>query len=132
MGDSEPPPGGGTSEGQVHNNADQTKLPSKAFPSYSSIAAINTSVRNKKNIFEVRLEKLEKSRFNLTQSEIEVLLKRLDIDSSQLIGVSACPEGKPVVLITLIDTVDLTKYMYLNESYIVNCQRWCKKYIHQT
>ena len=104
MSDHEPPPGGGKDNSNQNN---QKRAPAKVFPSYSSIAAINTSVRNKKNILEVRLEKLDQSRFSLTQSEIEILLRRLDIDSLQLIGVSACPEGKPVVLITLIDTVDL-------------------------
>ena len=32
---------------------------------------------------------------------------------------SACPEGRPVILITLHPTVDITKYLYLNESYLV-------------
>ena len=93
--------------------------PGKSSPSYSSITSINTSVRDNKNILEVKLEKQEGSRFNMTQEETENLLKRLNIDSSHLIGASACPEGRPVVLITLHPTVDLTRFLYRNESYIV-------------
>ena len=88
-------------------------------PTYSSITAINTSVRNKKNILEVRLEKQQGANFHLSVEEIESLLKRLSIDSSQLEGVSACPEGKPVVFITLHPSVDITKFLYRNESYMV-------------
>ena len=88
-------------------------------PTYSSITSINTSIRDKKNILEVRLEKQESSRFNLSMEETENLLKRLSIDSSHLIGASACPEGRPVVLITLHESVDITKFLYRNESYMV-------------
>ena len=52
-------------------------------------------------------------------NRVEKLLKRLSIDSSHLLGVSACPEGKPVVLITLHASVDITRFLYRNESYIV-------------
>ena len=69
-------------------------------PTYSSITAINTSVRDKKNILEVRLEKQQGSTFNLTMPEIESLLRRLGIDSSHFTAVSSCPEGKPLVYIT--------------------------------
>ena len=51
--------------------------------------------------------------------ETENLLKRLKISSSQFQGVLACPEGRPVVLIILDPTVDASKFLYLNESYIV-------------
>ena len=88
-------------------------------PTYSSITAINTSVRNKKNILEVKLEKQQGANFRLSVQEIESLLKRLNVDSSQLEGVSACPEGKPVVFITLHPSVDITRFLYRNESYIV-------------
>ena len=93
--------------------------PGTGGPTYSSITSINTSVRDKKNILEVRLEKQEGSRFNLTMEETENLLNRLNIDSSHLLGASACPEGRPVVLITLHDSVDITRFLYRNESYIV-------------
>ena len=73
-------------------------------PTYSSITSINTSIRDKKNILEVRLEKQEGTSFNLTMLETENLLKRLKIDSSHFEGVSSCPEGRPVVLITLHPT----------------------------
>ena len=48
--------------------------------------------------------------------ETETLLKRLNIDSSHLVGASACPE---VVLITLHPSVDINRFLYRNESYIV-------------
>ena len=86
---------------------------------YSSIASINTSVRDNKNILEVKLEKQEGSRFTLTQEETENLLRRLNILSSELLGASVCPEGRPVVLITLQSGIDLTRFLYRNESYTV-------------
>ena len=92
---------------------------SMGTPSYSSITSINTSVRDKKNILEVRLEKQAGSSFNLNMMETENLLKRLKIDSSHFDGVSSCPEGRPVVLITLHPTVDITRFFNRNESYIV-------------
>ena len=89
--------------------------PGAGGPSYSSITSINTSVRDQKNILEVRLEKQEGSRFNLTMEETEHLLRRLSIDSSHLLGVSACPEGRPVVLITLHSSVDITRFLYRHD-----------------
>ena len=93
--------------------------PGTGGPTYSSIASINTSVRDNKNLLEIRLERQEGSTFNLSMQEIEHLLKRLNIDSSHLLGVSACPEGKPVVLITLHASVDIHRFLYRNESYVV-------------
>ena len=51
--------------------------------------------------------------------ETESLLTRLKIDQSHFIGVSACPEGRPVVYITLHPTVDIRRFLYRNESYVV-------------
>ena len=93
--------------------------PGSGGPTYSSITSINTSVRDTKNILEVRLEKQESSTFNLSMEDTENLLKRLNIDSSHLVGVSACPEGRPVVFITLHPDVDITRFLYRNESYVV-------------
>ena len=93
--------------------------PGAGGPTYSSITSINTSVRDSKNILEVGLEKQEGSRFNLTMEETESLLKRLNIDSSHLVGASACPEGRPVVLVTLHPSVDISRFLNKNESYIV-------------
>ena len=84
-------------------------------PTYSSITSINTSVRDKKNI----LEKQQGSYFNLSMLETENLLKRLNIDVSHFTGVSACPEGRPVVFITLHPDVDITRFLYRNESHVV-------------
>ena len=69
-------------------------------PSYSSITSINTSVRDKKNILEVRLEKQQGASFNLSMVETENLLKRLRIDSSHFQGVSPCPEGLYIPVLT--------------------------------
>ena len=111
----------------VHNGLDtgQSVISGPWGPSsggthtYSSITAINTSVRDDKNVLEVRLERQQGASFRLSQLEIETLLVRLGISGSQFEGVSACPEGKPVVLITLHKSVDITQFMYRNESYIV-------------
>ena len=87
--------------------------------SYSSITAINTSIRDDKNVLEVRLERQQGASFRLSQLEIETLLVKLGIDGSHFLGVSACPQGKPVVLITLHPSVDIKKFLYRNESYVV-------------
>ena len=42
--------------------------------SYSSITAINTSVRDSKNVLEVSLEKQQGATFRLNQMEIESLI----------------------------------------------------------
>ena len=93
--------------------------PGLASQSYSSITSINTSARDSKNILEVRLERQEGSTFNPTMGETENLLRKLNIDGSHLIGASACPEGRPVVLITLHPSVDITRFLHRNESYVV-------------
>ena len=120
-------PGGGGSDSQASHVSVHPKAPwgparprgGPGGPTYSSIASINTSVRDKKNILEVKLEKQEGAKFSLTMPEIESLLKRLNIDSSHFEGVSACPEGRPIVLITLHPSVDVNRFLYRNESYIV-------------
>ena len=93
--------------------------PVSGGPSYSSITSINTSVRDKKNILEVRLEKQQGASFNLSMLETENLLKRLSMTSSQFSGVSPCPEGRPVVLITLAPGVDIARFLHRNECYVV-------------
>ena len=93
--------------------------PGASSQTYSSITSINTSKRDNKNILEIKLEKQDHARFNLTMEESEQLLKRLGILSSEVLGVSACPEGRPVVLITLHSSVEVTRFLYKNESYIV-------------
>ena len=94
--DTGPGPGGGEAEAQ------QVKK-----PSYSGIASINKSVRDKKNILEVRLERTTSTRFHLSMIEIEGLLKKLGIDNSHFLGVSSCPEGKGVIYVTLHPSVDV-------------------------
>ena len=93
--------------------------PTSGGPTYSSITSINTSIRDSKNILEIRLEKQAGATFNLTMMEAENLCKRLNIDSTHVLGCSACPEGRPVVLITLHPSTDITRFLYRNESYIV-------------
>ena len=51
--------------------------------------------------------------------EIETLLIRLGMTESHFDGVCACPEGKPVVLVTMKPGVDISQFLYKNESYIV-------------
>ena len=87
--------------------------------SYAGIASINTSVRDKKNVLEVRLERTEDAKFNLSTTETESLLVKLGIDSSHFLGVSCCPEGKGVVYITLHPSVNITRFLYKQESYIL-------------
>ena len=70
--------------------------------SYVGIASLNTSVRDNKNLLEIRLERRDFNvSFNLVQAELDHLLTRLGIDSSHFTGVSCCPEGKGVVYVTL-------------------------------
>ena len=102
-----PGPGGGTDTDQ------QTQK------SYSGIAAINKSVRDKKNVLEVKLEKSENARFHLSNIETEGLLTNLGIDSSHFLGVSSCPEGKGVVYITLHPSVNINRFLHKNESYVL-------------
>jgi hypothetical protein len=87
--------------------------------SYAGIASINTSVRDNKNVLEVRLEKTENARFNLSMPETESLLVKLGIDSSHFLGVSSCPEGKGEVFITLHSAVNINRFLSKQESYIL-------------
>ena len=87
--------------------------------SYAGIASINTSVRDKKNVLEIRLERTEEARFNLSVAETESLLVKLGIDSSHFLGVSCCPEGKGVVYITLHSSVNINRFLFKQESYIL-------------
>ena len=79
--------------------------------SYAGIAYINTSVRENKNVLEVRLEKTGAARFNLSTTETEGLLVKLGIDSSHFLGVSSCPEGIGVVFITLHSAVNINRFI---------------------
>ena len=87
--------------------------------SYAGIASINTSVRDDKNVLEVRLERTEEAKFNLSLAETESLLVKLGIDSSHFLGVSSCPEGKGVVFITLHPSVNIERFLHRQESYIL-------------
>ena len=80
--------------------------------SYVGIASLNTSVRDNKNLLEIRLERSDFSvSFNLSQVERDHLLTRLGIDSSHFLGISCCPEGKGVVYVTLHPTVNILTRM---------------------
>ena len=99
------PGGGGTSA-----------VPTKS--SYVGIASLNTSVRENKNLLEIRLDRSDNSvSFNLSQSELDHLLTRLGIDSSHFVGVSSCPEGKGVVYVTLHPSVNIQRFLNKNESF---------------
>ena len=78
-------PGQGPGPGETDKGAEGTHQGAK---SYSGIASINKSIRDNKNVREVRLEKSENARFNLSNVEIEGLLRKLGIDSTHFIGVS--------------------------------------------
>ena len=85
--------------------------------SYVGIASLNTSVRDKKNLLEIRLDRKDFSvSFNLGQPELDHLLTRLGIDSSHFTGVSCCPEGKGVVYVTLHPSVNIQRFLNRNES----------------
>ena len=96
-------------------DSEQQQIPK----SYSGIAAINKSVRDNKNVLEVRLEKSENARFYLNNIETEGLLTKLGIDSSHFTGVSSCPEGKGVVYITLHPSVNINRFLHKNEAYVL-------------
>ena len=86
---------------------------------YAGIASINTSTRDNKNVLEIRLEKTESAKFNLSVVEIESLLKKLGIDTSHFHGVSSCPEGKGVIFVTLHPGVNISRFLAKQECYIL-------------
>ena len=89
-----------------------------AKSSYVGIASLNTSVRDKKNLLEIRLERTGfKVNFNLSQGELDHLLTRLGIDSSHFLAVSCCPEGKGVVYVTLHPSVNIQRFISRNECF---------------
>ena len=78
---------------------------------YSSIAGLNKSARDKKNVLEVNLEKHdEKAKFKLEESDIENLMKTLKISRNDCEGIQVCPLGKPVVFITLKNEINIEKF----------------------
>ena len=107
-----PPGRGGTGNGPGRSST------SKA--SYVGIASLNTSVRDKKNLLEIRLERNDVSvNFNLNQAELDHLLTRLGIDGSHFTGVSCCPEGRGVVYVTLHPTVNIQRFLNKNECFVL-------------
>ena len=88
--------------------------------SWSSIASMNISKRNKTNTLEVRLENDEGNGCSLNEEEIERLLRRLKIQSNQFTSVQACPERRNVVYITLAMGIDITRFIINNnESFVL-------------
>ena len=86
--------------------------------SYVGIASLNTSVRDNKNLLEIRLDRSDFNvSFNLSQSERDHLLTRLGIDSSHFLGISCCPEGKGVVYVTLHPTVNIQRFLNRSECF---------------
>ena len=86
--------------------------------SYVGIASLNTSVRDKKNLLEIRLDRSDFSvNFNLAQPELDHLLTRLGIDGSHFTGVSCCPEGKGVVYVTLHPSVNIQRFINRSECF---------------
>ena len=78
--------------------------------SWSDVASISLSARNKTNTLEIRLETEQGVQNSLTNEEIERLLRRLKIGSTDFTSLQACPERKNVVYITLNSSIDLSKY----------------------
>ena len=88
--------------------------------SWSSIASMNVSKRNKTNTLEIRLENDEGFGCSLKEEEIERLLRRLKIQANQFTSVQACPERRNVIYITLSTWVDITRFiMSSNESFVL-------------
>ena len=74
------PPGPG-------DGAREVRVDGSSKSSYVGIAGLNTSVRDKKNLLEIRLERTDFNvNFNLSQVELDHLLTRLGIDSSHFLG----------------------------------------------
>ena len=66
-----------------------------------------------KNILEVVLEKDVRGSFNVSNAECLNLLKKLGIDSRpgvQVEEIQICPTGRGVILITLKQGIDLTRF----------------------
>ena len=80
-------------------------------PLYSSIAGLNKSSREKKNILEVKLVKLFASaKFKLDDGDLVKLLTSLNIQTRECEAIQACPLGKPVVFITLRKDVKMDRF----------------------
>ena len=99
-------------------DSSNTTSPSRTW---SSIASLNISKRNKTNTLEIRLESDETGTgYSLNTEEIEKLLRRLNINASQFTSVQACPERKNVVFITLASGIDASKFIVRsNESFVL-------------
>ena len=87
--------------------------------SWSSIASMNVSKRNKTNTLEVRLEKDEGTSCMLKVEEIERLLRRLNIQANQFTSVQACPERRNVVFITLVNGVDIKRFINPSNEFFI-------------
>ena len=113
--DAFPPLPAGQVEGESQGNGANAKS------LYSRVAGLNTSVRDKKNVLEVRLEKSESSaKFILSDEEAFKLLKCLKISVNDCEAVQVCPIGKGVVYITLKPNVDISQFLsWRNESFTV-------------
>ena len=83
-------------------------------------SSLNISVRDKKNLLEIRLERNNLNvNFNLSQGELDHLLTRLGIESSHFLGVSCCPQGKGVVYVTLQPNVNIKNFLIISESFVL-------------
>ena len=108
VGDGPPGPGGQAGQQGVERKV------------WANIASMNVSKRKKTNTLEIRLESDSGVSCSLNTEEIERLLRRLKINSSQFSAVQACPERKNVVYITFAPGVDLKKFVIQqSESYIL-------------
>ena len=90
--------------------------------SYVGIACLNTSVRDKKNLLDIRLEMTEFNvNFNLSHVDLDHLLTRLGKDGSYFLGAGAscCPGGRGVIKVTLHPSVNIQRFLHKNECFEV-------------
>ena len=76
------------------------RLETKGLNPRANITSMNVSQRKKTNTLQIHLESEMGVSCSLNTEEIERLLRRLKINSSQFSSVQACPERKNVVYIT--------------------------------
>ena len=104
--------GGGGKGPPLKNHGSWAQMVESSFPSCW-----------RKNVLEVVLEKDVKGAFNVTESECLHLLKKLGVDPRpgvHLDQIQICPSGRGVILITLKQGVDITRFCRYDVFQITN------------
>ena len=89
------------------------KGPPKNHGSWAQMVESSLPSCWKKNVLEVVLEKDVRGAFHVTESECLHLLKKLGIDPRpgvHLDQIQICPTGRGVILITLKQGIDITRF----------------------